>query len=468
MVIIEKPEFREDFDCNGNGIEDAFDIAGIIPRGPYPVGEGPRYFTAGDFDGDGDKDIAVSNHGRSSDGTVTILWQRSNRRFEPSEFGLTPVYTRTEDGTDELEWGPPLRPTCIAASDLEGDGDIDLIVAPNYRSVVLIKRNNGSGDFHWSAGDASEAVQVGHVPTCVMVTDLDGDNHPDIVTTSITGQITLLRNDGDGFFESPEHFDPNPGEDHWIDYPVDLTSAYLDDDDDLEVIIGGHFNYDNQGVDFQGAIGVIRNETDSIGATLSQWGAYYKYLYNWEDRLPVFVKAIAVGDILDDDGPNLVVLRSDGIVNVLPNRAGSLTAPEDLLDYPVGTGGLGIGLGDLDNDGDIDIVVPEPEHDTVALLRNRLRRNFSPAIHLPVSGSPTGIYVGNLDSDSRAEIAVSHTGTDDVWILHVRPKPVSLDCNNNGRPDSCDIQDEPHIDADNDGVPDSCDTRTLGGDPRYP
>jgi len=303
-------------------------------------------------------------------------------------------------------------------------------------------RNDGSGDFALEELLLADELAESYAPKCVIVSDIDGDNDPDILTTSGVHsipsapleKITLFRNPGDGTFSSREFRET------FMEEIQNLTSADLDGDSFPEVIFEG-----------RDEIGIIENETTS-GAAFSDWIHTDRNLPGREG-----IAAITAANLEDDAGPNLAVLRTNGVVNVLSNTTGTLSVPADLFDYSEGSGGLGIGAGDINNDGDIDVILPEQSTNTIALLRNFHRRELRPAIHLPVSDSPTGIYVGNLDSDSRPEIAVSHRGTNDVWVLHVRPEPVSFDCNINDRPDSCDIRDNPAIDENQDGVPDSCD-----------
>lgn len=415
--ILPRPDPRPGFDCNDNDIEDAFDIAGLIPHGPYAVGHNPFYLTASDLDNNGAADIAVSN---LADGTVTILWQHHReRRFDRS----STIHLNQPPANE----APP-HPTCIAAGDIDGNGYNDLVVAPNdgrHRYVILLM-NNGDRLFELETLQTPYASR--EFPRCVTVTDIDNDSDLDILavsgvaafSTSVPSEehVTLFRNPGGGAFtsHSREVFETDIYD---ISY---LTTANLNSDDYPEVILKGEFR-----------LGIITNETDS-GSRYSDW-AFYRTPEAWDQYT---IDAITAADIVADDGPNLVVLtRSDGKVHVLPNIIGVLG--QQALDprQEVGSGALSIGAGDINNDGDIDIMIPEPTNNSIALLRNRDNQELLPAQHLPVSETPTGIYVGNLDADNRLEIAVSNIGTDDVWVLHMRPEPVSRDIDGNGVPDSC-------------------------------
>lgn len=439
--ILSRPDPRPDFDCNGNRIDDAFDIFGIVPRGPYDVGSNPDHLTAVDLDGDSDKELVVSNHGS---GTLTILWQNSFRRFD-----------RHSD-IDLNTWPPEdiiPQPTCVAAGDIDGDDDKDLIVGFDNEPFDFIRvvRNQGDPDGDGEINFARE--QILHrdrpidakPPLCVALADIDEDGDLDIVGTHHTGvgfaeqgEVALYINSGDGTFSETAYNAVR------VENPRPLITADLSATNRPDVIGGATGLYE---------IYVLENGTGAA-TPFDAWS---------DDRLTLPGPANPVGMVADEldanPGLDLAVLKDDGRVYVMPNLDGSLIDRDegsDLFGYSVGSGGLGIGAADVDNDGLTDLVVAAGADNAVAVLINFQNRAFSPAVSLPVSNEPAGIYVGNLDSDARPEIAVSHRGTNDVWVLHVRPEPISQDCNNNSRPDSCDIRDNPVLDGDRDGILDSC------------
>jgi hypothetical protein len=87
----------------------------------------------------------------------------------------------------------------LHASDLDGDGNTDLIAAVSGANEVRLYRNQGSGIF-----TAAEVLATGSNPTDIESADLDGDGWPDIaVVYQGDGVIKWLPNaEGAGFEEA--------------------------------------------------------------------------------------------------------------------------------------------------------------------------------------------------------------------------------------------------------------------------
>ncbi|MGA2809364.1 MAG: FG-GAP-like repeat-containing protein, partial [Terracidiphilus sp.] len=147
---------------------------------PYKLlgsSKGPTWIAAGDFNGDGKPDLAVT----TSANTVDISLGNGDGSFQT----FTPVATGT--GT---------TPESVALADLDGDGNLDLVVACYGANAVGVLLGNGDGTFLpielYAAGDGPIAVTTG---------DLNLDGIPDLVVTDLTGNgLSLFEGNGDGTF----------------------------------------------------------------------------------------------------------------------------------------------------------------------------------------------------------------------------------------------------------------------------
>jgi hypothetical protein len=119
----------------------------------------PQTMAAGDFNGDGWPDLAVS------DATLglRILLNQGDGTLAPS-------------ATYPIGWDV----RSIAVGDLDGDGDIDVAYADNGAWAIGMWMNNGDGTF------ASPVLSrpLTSSPSSVALADLNGDGHLDIAAAA--------------------------------------------------------------------------------------------------------------------------------------------------------------------------------------------------------------------------------------------------------------------------------------------
>jgi hypothetical protein len=140
---------------------------------------GVRYVFPADIDGDGDMDFAVAIPGAD-----TIAWYE-NAAGDGSvwTFHLVSTYFPS--------------PQKLVVADLDGDGDMDLVVtdnAGNQGAVAWFENTNGQGTA-WTLHIITTSVLW---PRAVAVGDLDGDGHMDVASASRNDDtIAWYHNNGD-------------------------------------------------------------------------------------------------------------------------------------------------------------------------------------------------------------------------------------------------------------------------------
>jgi hypothetical protein len=133
----------------------------------FTTGTQPVSLVAGDFDGDGKTDLAVTN---KNDNTVSVFRNTGTP-------GIISFAAKTDFGTAST-------PLAIATGDFDGDGRTDIAtanaaLAPSYVSIL---KNTGSvGAISFAT---SNNITVPAPGSSIAVVDLNGDNKQDIVTAS--------------------------------------------------------------------------------------------------------------------------------------------------------------------------------------------------------------------------------------------------------------------------------------------
>ncbi|NQT14340.1 MAG: VCBS repeat-containing protein, partial [Planctomycetes bacterium] len=155
----------------------------------------------GDYDGDGDLDLAVANFARfNEDGTFSeadaLYRNNGDGTFSdvapPAGLGQPPPTPKDEWTTGMPRCAESWQPFWF---DYDGDGALDYFVSCEVGSNLLY-RNNGDGTF---ADVTEEAGLWGSTGHGIDAGDYDGDGDLDLFVTG-TGTNRLWRNEGNGTF----------------------------------------------------------------------------------------------------------------------------------------------------------------------------------------------------------------------------------------------------------------------------
>jgi len=178
----------------------------------YEAAPFPNALVSADLDGDRDMDlVAASSNGEAS--FISVLRNEGGGTFASAEHPA----------------GPP-RTFHIVASDLDGDGDIDLAgtgLTPQgmVMQEIWILKNRGDATF-----EPVEAFSFGSDVEALAAADLDGDGDHDLALVGGMSDLFLLRNDGQGRFVKVATLGSGMG-------PTFLAAADLDGDGLLDLAI---------------------------------------------------------------------------------------------------------------------------------------------------------------------------------------------------------------------------------------
>jgi hypothetical protein len=122
----------------------------------------PYQVYAADLDGDGDMDVISTSTGDNK-----IAWYENISG--DGNFGTQQIITTSVE-----------YPRAIYASDIDNDGDIDLISASSSSGIVSFTNSNGLGDFEPPQLISNEVI----FPTAVITSDIDQDGDADVLSSS--------------------------------------------------------------------------------------------------------------------------------------------------------------------------------------------------------------------------------------------------------------------------------------------
>ena len=271
-----------------------------------PGGEKPVDLALGDLDGDGDLDVAIANHETDY---VTLLANDGEGGLYP--YSHSPLH---------LELGP--HPHAVLLSDLDRDGNLDLLVDDRQGEAILILSGDGRGRF----GMPPERVDVGGDPYRGMVLgDLDGDGALDLVTPN-AGEAAVVMGLEAGRFATPRGIP--------ADRPFEVGLGDMNGDGALDLLIAEE----------PGRVRVLRG----LGSGMFEDEPLF------ETRWAAGAKAVAVGDI-DGDG-----LADAAVTNWnSPEALVLFGAEQDINRTFVEAGGnpWGVSVADINGDGPAEILV---------------------------------------------------------------------------------------------------------------
>lgn len=189
----------------GNG--DGTFKPGIV--GPAVLGYS-RWVSTGDFNHDGNLDLAIADgqgtSGNTANVELTILLGNGDGTFSLSAHYASPQFP---DGTNTAATS---NPEDVVVADVNHDGKLDAIES-DYDNTINVFLGNGDGTFQ-----AARGSEPGNYPRDVVPVDANGDGNIDLVVTNVginqggallaangaePGSLAILLGNGDGTFQAP-------------------------------------------------------------------------------------------------------------------------------------------------------------------------------------------------------------------------------------------------------------------------
>ncbi|MEL7363084.1 MAG: FG-GAP-like repeat-containing protein, partial [Bacteroidota bacterium] len=183
----------------------------------------------GDLDGDGDLDLLIANKlDPVNTETASVFW------FEDISRSGTPVFQLADTLTVPVSYH-----YAPALGDLDGDGDLDLVLGTWKNRLQLYRNDPAAGE--GAARFVLAREEIARIErgsnTVPALADLDGDGDLDLVVGESSGDLNLLRNEG-----TPQAPRFVVVADAFGDFDAGRRSAPtftdLDGDGDLDLVVG--------------------------------------------------------------------------------------------------------------------------------------------------------------------------------------------------------------------------------------
>jgi hypothetical protein len=408
----------------------------------YQGGRTTNGFDLADADGDGDNDLVLSNGGADS---ITIMLNKGDGRFpQPTTYAAGaefqynvlaadvdndgfqdvllnvaetnnyPIAVLKNNGSGALgtpsdySTGSDTAPYSFAASDVNGDGYVDLGVVLTYatsQSGFAIKLNNGDGTF-----GANNVYATGFLPDYfslmgIEFADFDHDQDQDVMVTEYeTAKVHAFLNNGAGVFTLGSTYTVGTN-------PFMLTLADLNGDGDMDAAVT---NYGSLSVSL-----LFGNGNGTFASPVT-----------YSDGFAAWVSDIGSGDLDDDGDIDLVV--SGGVlmdaISVLMNNGNGTFATSVM--YRTGMDPVFLIVTDLDYDDDLDIATAMYTFNSIGILINNGNGTFAETANLisgkEGKGRPYDLAAADLNNDGVKELLVANSQATTMSVIYSLLPPPPL------------------------------------------
>jgi hypothetical protein len=276
-------------------------------------------------------------------------------------------------------------PESVAVGDLDGDQDADLVVV-NRGGHYQILFNTGTGTFATAVAH-NNVWPSDHYTVDVRMADLDRDGDNDLVAayTSLSGSVSILRNNGNGTFAAPSNFD----------------SCYS-----TQGLTVGDFNGDLH-KDIAGMTNCFRavilvNDGNAVLRKVGVFGDGYN------------PNGIDSADLDNDGDRDIVYSNGTSTLTVLRNDGHGVFPTYDIFDEQDQP--QWIALADYDHDGDNDIAVANLYTNDIAIYENDGLAHFTPAGRYAVGTAPKGLVAADLDNDGDLDLVAGNSAGGTITI----------------------------------------------------
>ena len=387
-----------------------------------PVGTSPSGITIGDWDRDGNLDLAIANHDSAN---ISIYSNNGggvfgNASVIPLDWEPEAITSASLLGNDILDLvtvspfggnhsivggradgtfedaitvdGNDIGLSDLALADLDSDGDLDFLLLNRIFNTLRVLPNTAI-DSPMQAVAFEVGGSFDRTSNSVIAADVDGDDDVDLVAAQlVSGTVTIFLNDGAGAFPTRSMIDLNVP-DGLLAIVREFGAVDLDRDNDVDFVF-------------------VLQGLDNIVVALNQGDGTFS------DAVGYVVgdnpDALVLSDLNGDGSPDVAVTNAiSGDVSVLLNVGDGTFDPERV--FPTAANPTSIAAGDLDGDGDADLVVVFRDADSISILFNAGDGTFGRPEDIPAAAAVRSARIGyGIDPETEPIESTDRFGQTDV------------------------------------------------------
>ncbi len=366
--------------------------------------------------------------------------------------GADPIVVPRADGTTWIKTtlqADFFGGRAVVAADLDGDDDLDVVGSSLSADEVAWWENVAGDGSAWIRRSLASGIAG---PNSIFAADIDGDSDLDLVVADTTDdEVSWWENAaGDGSTWVPRVIEPS------IDSPSAVSAVDMDGDGDQDVLVGSFLDdfvawYENTSgdgsswaqrfvddslaqatfaraadLDGDGDLDVVGTSTSNFVDMILWWENVTGDASSWirHDLSGVydFLTSSVPAD-LDGDG-DMDVVATDTLVDAVrwwENAAGdgsSWTEHSIAEDFD---GAVWSHVEDIDGDGDPDVVAAANNDDQVAWFENRLSEGEAWEAHVVGNSflQAFGVFAADLDGDANVDIQGVSDDSGIAWWQNV-------------------------------------------------
>ncbi|WP_444922606.1 FG-GAP repeat domain-containing protein [Microbulbifer sp. CnH-101-G] len=269
-------------------------------------------------------------------------------------------------------------PSGLSTSDINGDGNVDVVIANHETSYVTMLFGNGKGGFY-PAPNSPLSVQVTPHPHVVRLSDLDDDSKVDLIVDNRNLEgLLILKGHGNGDFKLPGKT-IKVGGDPYRGFAIkDLNKD-------------GHSDL------------VTPNQND-IGILINNKSGNNSFSLNnlAQSEAPFTVEA---ADMNGDGNMDLLVANNRDVITIIPGDGSGSFLKKKQVEIQASNGAKQIATGDINGDDIDDALISSWPGEILVLIGGSTIKSIKfKDTNIP---NPWGVALLDLNKDGKSDLIVA-------------------------------------------------------------